>query len=62
MEKETALQILDDLRTGKITEYLIEKNDFMTFREALIEQEDKAQFVGIAQKGGNVIYQYRKET
>lgn len=62
MNKETALQILEDLRTGKIQEQLIKKADFMTFREVLVEQEDKADFVGIAQKGGQVIYKYRKQS
>lgn len=58
MNEEKALQIINDLRNEKIREYLVEKKDFMTFRTVLMAQEDKKNFVGEAQKGGNVIYRY----
>lgn len=61
MNEETALEILANLRTGKIDEQIIYKEQFMKFREVLIKQEDKANFVGIAQKGGHIIYKYRNK-
>ncbi len=50
--------LIEKLRKGEIQEFLIKKEDFLTFREVLVSQEDFKHFKGIAQHGGNVIYQY----
>ena len=58
MTEQKALELIEDLRSDKVQEQLIMKEDFMVFRSILIQQKDRVNFVGIAQKGGNVIYKY----
>jgi hypothetical protein len=61
MTEESINEVLDSLRDGKIREYLIEKEDFLPFRQVLIKREDFKHFRGIAQRGGGVLYQYLQE-
>ncbi|MBE6183583.1 hypothetical protein [Heyndrickxia ginsengihumi] len=58
MTEEEMKDLIEKLRKGEIQEFLIKKEDFLTFREVLVSQEDFKHFKGIAQHGGNVIYQY----
>lgn len=58
MDNETLKAYIQQLRSGQIKEILIEKEEFMDFRALLMEQEDKENFIGRAQKGGKVIYSY----
>ncbi len=58
MDKEKALDILNRLRNGE--SFLIKKEEFMAFREVLINQPDREKFTGNAQKGGNVIFTYEQ--
>lgn len=58
MNEQEALEIIDQLRNGQLPNYYVKKEDFMTFRKVLIEQEDFKNFRGIAQRGGDVIYEY----
>ena len=61
MTEEEALEILENLRDGQPEEYLITKNEFLSFRQVLIKQEDFKHFRGIAKRGGDVLFQYFKE-
>lgn len=46
------------LRNGELKRIRIQKEDFLTFRAALIKQPDFKQFRGIAQHGGHIDYEY----
>ena len=61
MTEEMAHQILEKLKTGELKEYLIGKNDFISFREVLVKREDFRHFRGIAKRDGEVVYQYLEE-
>jgi hypothetical protein len=61
MTEEMAHQILEELKNGEIKEYLIEKNDFISFRQVLVKRADFRHFRGIAKRGGDVVYQYLEE-
>ena len=54
-------QQLEDLRTGKLTSIKIEKDDFLAFREVLVNREDFKHIRGTAKQGGIVIYTYDLE-
>lgn len=54
-------QQLEDLRSGKVLSISIEKEDFLAFREVLVQQEDFKHIRGVAKQGGIVIYTYEKE-
>ncbi|CAM4049334.1 hypothetical protein [Lederbergia lenta] len=58
MELEEAKEIIEQLRSKVIQQVEIKKEDFLTFRQVLIEQEDYKNFHGIAKHGGNIIYEY----
>ena len=49
---------IQDLKEGKIDSLSISKEDFLEFREILIQQIDFKHFRGIAHQGGSVIYTY----
>lgn len=51
-------QQLEDLRVGKLTSITIEKEDFLTFREVLVQRADFKHIRGTAKQGGIVIYTY----
>ncbi|MBU8908941.1 hypothetical protein [Desertibacillus haloalkaliphilus] len=56
---------LEKLKDGNISEISISKEDFPAFREALMKRKqppynDFYDFVGIAIKGGAVVYRYEK--
>jgi hypothetical protein len=61
MNKEMVDDILNRLMTGELSEYYVKKEDFMTFRDVLVKRKDFKHFRGIAQRGGDVLYQYLKE-
>ncbi|MFD1735553.1 hypothetical protein ACFSCX_03160 [Bacillus salitolerans] len=61
MDENQVNEILTKLRNREIEEYLVEKQDFLTFRALLVKQEDFKHFRGIAMQGGNVIYTYMNE-
>jgi len=58
MEKNTIIDLLNQLQQGVISELHISKEDFMNVRKVLVEREDFKHFRGIAQRGGGVIYKY----
>lgn len=53
-------QMLEELKEGIQTSFIITKQDFLTFREALIVREDFKHFKGVAMQGGSVEYTYEK--
>jgi hypothetical protein len=61
MDEALAKKLLDELRDGKISELLIKKEDFLSFRSVLVKRSDFKHFRGIAQRGGDIIYHYMKE-
>lgn len=62
MNEQEALALLNQLRNGELPEVHITKEHFLPFRAVLVEQEDREQFVGQAQKGGSVRYSYIKSS
>ncbi|RQW22482.1 hypothetical protein EH196_01335 [Bacillus sp. C1-1] len=59
MDQHEAKQIIEQLRSGEIKEVVVTKEQFTSFREVLVEQEDKKDFRGNAQHRGAVIYTYQ---
>jgi hypothetical protein len=51
-------EILDKLQNKELTEYFVQKEDFLAFRKVIVKREDFKYFRGIAQRGGSVLYQY----
>jgi hypothetical protein len=60
MDVHTARELLDRLASGELEEVLIRKEDFNVFREVLVKRNDFKHYRGLAQRGGDVIYQYLK--
>ncbi|MEH7246333.1 hypothetical protein V7114_05985 [Neobacillus niacini] len=61
MNEQNINEILENLKTGKLTEYYVRKEDFMEFRQFLVKRDDFKHFRGIGQRGGDVLYQYLDE-
>ncbi|WP_416825566.1 hypothetical protein [Ectobacillus polymachus] len=61
MEVMQAEEILQSLRTGEIAEYVVEKEDFYSFRSVLVKQSDFKRFRGIAQRNAIVVYTYMEK-
>ena len=61
MTKEELRESLNQLIQGEIDTLMIEKNDFMTFREIWFSHEEKESFVGEALHNGKIIYRYRSK-
>ncbi|MGG1575890.1 hypothetical protein ABHN01_23330 [Fictibacillus sp. NRS-1165] len=61
LNKQMAAEILSDLRSGDLSEYVVIKEEFFVFREVLVKQEDKKSFRGfiVPGGGGNVKYLYQ---
>ena len=54
-------QQLNELKEGIRSSFSIEKEEFLAFREVLIQREEFKHFRGIAKQGGKVIYTYVTE-
>ncbi|WP_042455938.1 hypothetical protein [Neobacillus dielmonensis] len=61
MNEEQVNDILNQLMEGDLSEYFVKNEDFMDFRKVLVKREDFKHFRGIAQRNGDVLYQYLKE-
>jgi hypothetical protein len=61
MQEQYIEEILDKLKSGELSEYYVEKEAFMDFRQVLVKREDFKHFRGIGQRGGDVLYHYLKE-
>lgn len=53
-------QMLDDLREGRISEIIVEANEFSLFREHWKNLPDRMLFVGEAGLNGQITYRYQK--
>jgi hypothetical protein len=60
LQKEMIEEILEKLKEGSLSEYYVNKEDFLAFREELVKRKDFKHFRGIGQRGGDVVYQYQK--
>ncbi|WP_026574694.1 hypothetical protein [Bacillus sp. UNC438CL73TsuS30] len=58
MNGDTVNEILEQLKAGTLSEYYVKQDDFMEFRQILVKRNDFKHFRGIAQRGGDVLYQY----
>ncbi|GAF66780.1 hypothetical protein BTS2_3684 [Bacillus sp. TS-2] len=58
MEKEEIVNKLQAIRNKEVPSILVQKEQFLMFREILMEQEDKQSFRGNAQHKGNIEYTY----
>ncbi|MCE4048482.1 MULTISPECIES: hypothetical protein [Bacillaceae] len=61
MLQEEVIHVLEQLKSGELKEYKVSKADFLAFRLELVKREDFKHYRGIAQRGGDVIYQYLEE-
>ncbi len=61
MDEQTAIEIIQKLRSQQIEKLEINKEDFLMFRSILVQQEDFKHFRGVAQRGGAVEYYYVDE-
>ncbi|MFD3447518.1 hypothetical protein ACFDTO_23280 [Microbacteriaceae bacterium 4G12] len=58
MDKTLANEILDKLKNKELHEYVVTKDVFYPFRDALVQRSDFKHFRGIAGQGGTVVYEY----
>ncbi|MFJ7747294.1 abortive phage infection protein [Peribacillus sp. NPDC097295] len=61
MDAEEAKLVLDKLANREMKEFRINKEDFLSFREVLVQRADFKHFRGNAQHNGEVIYTYLEE-
>lgn len=60
MKQENIIDILEQLKSGTLSEYYVKKEDFAEFRELLVKRMDFKYFCGIGQRGGDIIFKYQK--
>lgn len=58
LNQEQINEILEMLKNHQLSEYYVKKNDFLEFRKEIVKRDDFKHFRGIAQRGGDVLYQY----
>ncbi|MEK3978277.1 abortive phage infection protein [Psychrobacillus sp. FSL K6-2836] len=56
--QESYEERLNMLQNGDIKDIVIEKNEFIAFREVLVLREDFKHFSGNAKQGGQIVYTY----
>lgn len=56
MAEKDYRQLLDDLRAGKIEEFVITPEEFMQFQPIFHDYEYRTQIVGKAERGGELHY------
>jgi hypothetical protein len=61
VQEHSINEILDKLMNGELSEYYVKNEDFMEFRQILVNRKDFKHFRGIAQRSGDVLYRYLKE-
>lgn len=61
MRPEDITEQIGLLRTGEIKELRVQKEHFLDFRAVLSKQDDFKHFRGIAQQGGDVVFQYLEQ-
>ncbi|MEH7388185.1 hypothetical protein V7147_22725 [Bacillus sp. JJ1521] len=58
MNEQFVNEMLNKLRDGELSEYLVKNDQFLEFRTTLVKREDFKYFRGIALHGGDVLYRY----
>ncbi|MDN6639906.1 MAG: hypothetical protein L0L10_03905 [Tetragenococcus sp.] len=58
MTQEEYTEMLQQLKSGTITEITVEQENFMVFRKAWLSFSDRASFIGEAGLNGTVTYKY----
>lgn len=53
-------QELEELRQGNCVELVVNREEFLTFREVWLKEEDRNAFVGEASLNGQIMYRYKK--
>ena len=61
LRPEEITEMIEQLRTGAINELRVQKEHFLDFRAVLSKQDDFKHFRGLAQQGGDVIFQYLEQ-
>ncbi|PHI49012.1 hypothetical protein B9T64_03025 [Bacillus halotolerans] len=61
MRPEDITEQIEQLRIGEIKELRVQKEHFLDFRAVLSKQDDFKHFRGIAQQGGDVVFQYLEQ-
>ncbi|MBM7578301.1 hypothetical protein [Jeotgalibacillus terrae] len=61
MTKEEVNVLLDQLKSGELTEVAVEKEDFDLFSSVLRVRDDFKHFRGIAGHYGKTVYHYLEE-
>ncbi|MFJ7639300.1 abortive phage infection protein [Peribacillus sp. NPDC097264] len=61
MDSEEAKLVLNKLANREMEEFRINKEEFLSFREVLVQRADFKHFRGNAQHNGEVIYTYLEE-
>ena len=61
MDEKTIQELFDQLKRGERSEVRIKKEDFLNVRKVIVNRPDFKHLRGIAQRGGDVIYEYLKE-
>ncbi|MEK4010679.1 hypothetical protein [Peribacillus sp. FSL M8-0224] len=61
MNAEEAKEVLDKLANREMEEFRITKEEFLAFREVLVNRHDFKHFRGNAQHNGVIIYTYLEE-
>lgn len=51
-------EMIEKLKNGEITSIEISKEEFLEFREILVNDEKFKHFKGVAKQGGSVIYTF----
>ena len=54
------VKLLEQLSQGEIEEFVVTRDEFITFREAWLLRDDRTSFVGEAGLEGRIIYRYAK--
>ena len=62
MEINHYIEAINLLKTGELEEIIVKREDFMTFREAWIQTENRVEIVGEAGLNGQIIYRFVKLT
>ncbi|KAB2337317.1 hypothetical protein F7731_06800 [Cytobacillus depressus] len=58
MQDEHIQEMLEKLKSGELSEYIVTKDEFLNVRNVIVKREDFKHFRGIAKRGGSVLYQY----
>ncbi|MBM7708296.1 hypothetical protein [Enterococcus lemanii] len=58
MSERNFIEELQQLRDGEITEIIVKRDEFISFREVWLTLENREAYVGEAELEGTVVYRY----